>query len=182
MVVELRKQFALESKLRGRFGKLSFVNVCGSSAPKARDGFAVANFLRRWVALVDPLPDEPAEPVVARGAVRVIFPDVQNKFVISHLNSRTHCSSLLHRDVERDLQSLLQSLQQTRSQVVSGVSLKVQHRLARDAQATRELEPRQPQVPSPRLDQSSDVNHEVNSDILQFVCQEAVQSAAWQSY
>ena len=107
MVVELRKQLALEPKLRGGFGKLSFVNVCGSRTPKARDGFAAANLLRRRVASVDPLPDEPAEPVIARGAVRVIFPDVQDKFVVAHLNPRTHGSLLLHRDVKRDLQSLL---------------------------------------------------------------------------
>ena len=106
VVVEPRKQIALEFKLRGRFGKLSFANVRASIGPIARHGFAIVKLLRRRVALLDPLPDKPAEPVVARGAIRVILPDVQNKFVISHLNRSAHRSPLLHRDVESDVQCL----------------------------------------------------------------------------
>jgi hypothetical protein len=63
VVVELREQIALEFKLRGRFGKLSFANVCASIGPRARHRFATVKLLRRRVVLLDPLPDKPAQPV-----------------------------------------------------------------------------------------------------------------------
>jgi hypothetical protein len=71
----------------------------------------------------DPLPDALAELVIARGAVGVILPDVKNEFIVSHRDSRTHGSSLLHGYVESDVECFFQSPQETGSQVVSGVSL-----------------------------------------------------------
>ena len=104
MVVEFGKQIALEFKLRGGFGELSFPNMCAGIGPRTRHGFPVVKLLCDRVVLLNPLPDKPAEPVVARGAVRVALPDVQNELVISHCDLRIHSSPLLHRDGESDLQ------------------------------------------------------------------------------
>lgn len=163
-VVERREQRALESKLRGLVGKLGFPNVCGSVPPNARHGIAVASLDSRRVAFLDPLPDALAEIVVAFGAVRVVLPNVKNEFVVSHLNARTH-GFPFHGYVKSDVQRPFEAPQKTCSQVVGGVSLKVQDRLARDAQATRELKPGQPELPSSRLNEFADVVHATSMEL-----------------
>jgi len=140
MVIERRKQRALEAKLRGPGGKLGFPNICGSVTPNARHGFFLAHLGSRRVVILDPRPNSLAEIDVGCGAVRVVLPDVQNEFVVSHLNARAH-GFLFHGYVKSDVQRPFEASQKTCSQVIGGVSLKVQDRLVRDAQATRELEP-----------------------------------------
>ncbi len=130
VIVKLRENTALEFKLRSRFRKFIFTDVYTKIRPRAWHRLPFVQLLCRSVSLLDPLPNKSAEAVVGGGAIRVILANVQNKFIVTHLNPCAHCSPLLHSDVESDVKCLFKSPQQTRSQVIGGVGLKVEHSLA----------------------------------------------------